>query len=223
MKKLTFSVITFLLITLFALFIRTFNLQNIPSGLHHDEAWFAYNAFLLLKQGTNLYGEFLPLTVDMWGEHVSAAHSYFAAPFVLLFGLSTTGFRLTTVTFSILTLLAAAFFLYRVTRRNLIVLIFSLLFALSPWNIIMARASSTVIIDSFFLVVFMLLFYESITYGAAAIGTIKKAVRNYFYLLTATYTISVICYLTYFTSRLLIIPLGLGILGIAYIQNKLHK
>jgi hypothetical protein len=69
-----------------ALLVRVLQLQNIPSGLHHDEVWFAYNAFLLAEQGTNLYNEKFPLTVDMWGEHVSAAHSYWAVPFISLFG-----------------------------------------------------------------------------------------------------------------------------------------
>jgi hypothetical protein len=202
-----------------ALLVRVLQLQNIPSGLHHDEVWFAYNAFLLAEQGTNLYNEKFPLTVDMWGEHVSAAHSYWAVPFISLFGLHTAAFRLTTVTFSLLTLLAAAFFLYRVTRKSLVVLIFSLLFALSPWNISMARASSTVIIDTFFLLVFIIILYEAVASAARSSGK-QRFQFSQLTLFAGAYITSLVCYLTYFTSRLLIIPIGIGVLAFAYLQNN---
>lgn len=203
--------ILFTLVFLLAFVLRTVNLHSIPAGLHQDEAWFAYNGFLLLDQGSNIYQDRWPLTVDMWGDHVSAAHSYFAAIFIQLFGLSVASFRFTTVFFSLATLAVTAGFLYRVTKKWPIVLIFATLFALSPWNIIMARASSTVIIDGFFLLCFIWVLYEALNFGFTQMGK-SGWFAKYLGFLAGVYVLSLVCYFTYFTSRLLIIPVGVSLI-----------
>lgn len=192
---------------------RFWQLARFPAGLHQDEAWFAYNAWLLLKNGANIYGESLPLTVDMWGDHVSAIHSYFLVPFIALFGSHTAAFRTGIISAGIVAALVVGWWLYRQTKNALLVLLMAVMVSLSPWTIVMSRASSSVIIDGLVLGLFVAVFSSVVVRAAQSkLATPADRVKFWFGLLGA-YALTVVCYVTYFTSRLMIPPfiVGLGL------------
>lgn len=202
-----------LLVTIVGLLGRFWQLARFPAGLHQDEAWFAYNAWLLLKNGANIYGEKWPLTVDMWGDHVSAIHSYVLIPFIALLGTNTAAFRTGIITAGVLAAVVVGWWLYRQTRNALLVLLMAVMVALSPWAIVMSRASSSVMIDSLVLAVMVLVFSQVVS-RAAESGLQNRTDRTRLWLgMTGVYLITIICYITYFTSRLLIPPyiVGLGL------------
>ncbi len=205
----------FLLVFLLAAVVRVAWLGQYPSGLHFDEAWFGYNAFLLKERGTNIYNERWPIDVDVFGEHVSAAQAYWTIPFISVFGLNAFAIRLTVVTFSLLTLLLAIWFLYRLTQNRTIALVFAILYAVSPLNIVMARASSTVIIDTFFLLSFLVALTEWLRRTSARQLSSPQSWLG----LALIYGLSVIAYFTYFTSRLLIPAFGIITLGYFAMQK----
>lgn len=203
------------LVGVVALLGRFWQLARFPAGLHQDEAWFAYNAWLLLQNGANIYGEKWPLTVDMWGDHVSAIHSYVLVPFIALFGAHTAAFRSGIIVMGILAAFIAAWWLYRQTKNVLLVLLAAIMMAVSPWAIVMSRASSSVMVDSFVLALFILVVSQVIS-SAAQSKLTKRMHYVWLWLgMAAVYGLSIVCYITYFTSRLLIPPYLVGI-GLYY-------
>ncbi len=203
-----------------ASWLRMYHLNSVPRGMHRDEGWFFYNAFLLNENGTNIYGQKWPLTVDFWGENVSASHSYYGALILRIFGHNQFGFRMTTVTFSLLILVLVSIWLYRLTGKEGVVILAALLYAISPWNIVMTRASSTMLIDILTMMVFGYIYYEGLRWF---FNNKNWQFKNKVYLvlwLCLVYLLMIWCYLTYFSSRLLIFPLGIGIFLYVYSQSQ---
>ncbi len=189
---------------LVAAFLRMYKLESLPAGLHQDEAWFAYNGLLLSQTGKNIYGEFLPLTVDMWGEQVTATHSYVIAALIPIFGVNYFTFRLAIVIFGLIMMILAGVFLYWLTKNKLITSIFLLLMATSQWSIIMNRASSTIAIDVVMMLITLMVFYQVLKLMKQ---NEKKDQSKIAVGLIASYALMGICYLTYFSSRILIPPM----------------
>lgn len=207
------------LIFIIAIFLRTIYLDRFPSGLHLDEVWVGYNSWLILRQSINIYGDRFPLTLNMFGDFVPALGAYFTAPFIAILGLNVWAIRLTPVVFSLATMVVSSWFLYRLTRSKPMTLTFLILFAVSPLNIIMSRASSLVIIDTFFLLLFLALYYHFISRHESGKLTPLAAKLNVLVL----YLISVIAYYTYFTSRVLLVPFALLLLVYAAIHLKIPR
>lgn len=207
-------------ILVMAFFLRVFKLGEYPIGMHSDEAWLTYNAWTLLQDASNIYGDKWPITVDMFGDYVSALPSYFTVPAVAWFGLDVVALRFTTGVFSVMTLIVSTAFLYVVTRKASVALGFAVLFALSPWNILYSRSSSGVIFDSFWLLSFCLAFFVFLRWFFSAKQALVLRQKYVVMALIGVYLLTVIAYFTYFTSRLLIIPLGVGVLVLAYVLYR---
>lgn len=148
--------ISFLLIILIALLLRTYHLSSVPPSISIDEMSFGYNAYSLLKTGRDEYGAFLPFTLRAYDDYRPAILSYIIIPFIKLFGLSAFGIRFPSVILSLITLVA----LYRITlllfvittksnksppkqqkaiTYKIIALLVVFLYAICPWNIYLSR------------------------------------------------------------------------------------
>ncbi len=204
-----------------AIGLRTWHLANIPAGMHQDEAWFAYNAFLLKTAGTNIYGERWPLSVDMWGDYVTSFHSFAIVPFYTLFGVNYFAARLTFATAALLCLGLSAWLVYRITGKLSVAAISTWLFATSQWNIIMTRASSTVVLDSVAILLFSVVFYEGLRWWAG----IKQLSRTQYLKLVTwfglSYGLTVFAYFTYFTSRLVLPIFLVALVAFSWWMHKL--
>ncbi len=198
-----------------ALVSRFWRLADLPPGLHQDEAWFAYNAWLLLKSGSNIYGEKWPLTVDMWGDHVSAIHSYVLVPFIALLGTNTFAFRTSIIACGLIAAGLALYWLYKQTQSKLLTLLAAIMLAVSPWAVVMSRASSSVLVDSAVLGLLVVVATGVFQRAAASGLTSGRERRRFWGGLFLTYLLTIVCYVTYFTSRLLIPPFLVGI--VAYV------
>jgi hypothetical protein len=124
---------------------------------------------LLLKTGSNIYGEKWPLTVDMWGDHVSAIHSYLLVPFIAIFGSQVFAYRFGIILAGFIAAGLALWWLYQQTKNKLLVCMAAALWAISPWSIVMSRASSSVVIDS--MVLALLVLVASQVYWQAALAS----------------------------------------------------
>ena len=69
-------------------------LDEIPMGLHQDEAYSAYNSWAVMKYGIDSYGYTRPVYYTVWGSGMSVLYSYFTMPFFALFGVHTWTIRL---------------------------------------------------------------------------------------------------------------------------------
>ena len=64
-------------IMLVALFSRSVLLGKIPCGVHADEAYAGYEAYSLLKYGTDSWGYRAPVYLTTWGSGMSVFESLF--------------------------------------------------------------------------------------------------------------------------------------------------
>lgn len=150
MSKLLLSLIFSL-----ALFLRIYNLDTIPVGIHGDEASIGYNSYSLLKTLKDQDGNFLPLSFDQFGNFRAAGYQYIGVPFVAVFGLNSFAIRLPAAIFGALTVIVFYFFLLSLFGKKSLALIGSLMIATLPWHINISRASSEGIISSFFVLLGM--------------------------------------------------------------------
>lgn len=83
-----------LVIFLIALFIRLPFFGQVPSGLNRDEAALGYNAYSLLKTGTDEYGHHWPVSITSFGDQKLPGYVYLLIPFIAHFSLSIWSVRL---------------------------------------------------------------------------------------------------------------------------------
>ena len=99
------------LIVFVGLFLRLYNLSEIPVGLHGDEVSIGYNAYSLLKTARDQDGNFLPLSFDQFGNFRAPGYEYIDIPFVAILGLNALAVRLPAAIFGSLTVLIFYYFL----------------------------------------------------------------------------------------------------------------
>ncbi len=75
------SLIVLIIVVFFSLFIRVYNLGNLPVILNRDEAALAYNAYLLSETGQDEWGVSWPVTLESFGDYKLPGYPYFLAGF----------------------------------------------------------------------------------------------------------------------------------------------
>ncbi len=149
------------LLLLLAFTLRIYDLTNLPAGIHGDEASIGYNAYSLLKTGYDQNGTFLPLAIDQFGDFRPPGYHYIDIPFVALLGLNELSTRLPAALFGSATILVFYFFLLEIFKNKNISLIGSGLLAISPWHIVISRATSEGIIAAFFILFGVLFMFKA--------------------------------------------------------------
>jgi 4-amino-4-deoxy-L-arabinose transferase-like glycosyltransferase len=104
-----------------------------PPGLYDDEASIGYNAWTIVHDGTDQYGNHLPLFFVDFGDYKGPVATYLVAPFVGLFGNSTAMVRLPSVLAGIAIFLIAGRLAFVLTRSRGVALVTMVFTALQPW------------------------------------------------------------------------------------------
>lgn len=146
---------------LIALFLRLYQLSQIPSGFHSDEAALGYNAYSLLLTGKDEYGQKLPLSLRSFDDYKPALYSYLAIPSIKFFGLNELAVRLPSALFGALTVVVLYFFVRQLTHHESISLFSAFLMALSPWHLNLSRTASEAILGLFFTLLGFCFFFLS--------------------------------------------------------------
>lgn len=148
-----------ILILIVASFLRLWQLNINPPGVHPDEADTAYSAYSILLTGKTQYGSFNPLAFEEFngGTH-PPLYTYFLIPFIKVFGLSITIERIPSAFFGSLLILIFFFFLKKIFNSQKIALVGSLLLAINPWAIHVSRQGLLESIALFFVVLGVLFF-----------------------------------------------------------------
>lgn len=133
-----------------AIFFRTVNLSSYPVGFQIDEASLGYNAYSILKTGKSEAGTVFPLYIDTFGDNRPTGYNYLAVPSVALFGLTVFATRLPGAIFGALSVFAIFLLALALFKDRKIALVSSLLLAISPWGIVLSRASAETIPALFF-------------------------------------------------------------------------
>jgi len=157
--------LAFILILLLAAFLRFYQLGFNPSSLDWDEASLGYNAYHLLKTGTDEYGERWPLAIRSFGDYKPPMYVYLTIPTVAVFGLNEMAVRLPSALLGVLTV-AVTFFLTQELfgKRNLAFLSMFFL-AISPWHLQFSRVAFEANVGLFFFVTAVWLFLRGVKDG----------------------------------------------------------
>jgi len=141
-----------LIILSISLFFRLHNLQQLPLGFHNDEAFAGYNAYSILKTGENVHGESLPRYIDSFGDFRPAGIAYIIIPSIVIFGLNEFAVRLPVALIGAFTPLLLYLLVKQLTAKNSIALTSALFLALSPWHIVLSRATAEQVIGIFMVI-----------------------------------------------------------------------
>jgi 4-amino-4-deoxy-L-arabinose transferase-like glycosyltransferase len=141
------------LIILLGGLLRFTGLGQLPAGFHGDEAAYGYNAYSLLKTGTDEYGKRFPLILKSFEDYKPALYAYIDIPFIAIFGLTETATRIPSALFGTLTLIILYYLVkILIPSDENIPLISAFLLAISPWHIMLSRTTSEVVVSVFFII-----------------------------------------------------------------------
>lgn len=139
MKK--FEIFSLILILAVGLFLRLYQINEIPPSLNWDEVSHGYNAYSILKTGRDEWGYKLPLIFRAYGDFKLPLYVYLAAIAEAVFGLNVFAVRLVSV-LSGMGLVALAYLLTkRITRSETFSLFAAFLTAVSPWSLFLSRVA----------------------------------------------------------------------------------
>lgn len=144
--------IILLLIFLAAVFLRFYQLNQIPNGLHIDEAIQGVNGYFLLHTGKDSNNEKWPLQTEVFGDYNPTGYAYLSIIPIKYFGLSEFATRFPGALLGSLTVLACYLLAFSIFKSKKIGLLSAFLVAVSPWNIVFSRSSEETLISLFFVV-----------------------------------------------------------------------
>ena len=137
-------------IFLLALALRTVKLTDFPVGFHSDEARVAWNSLSVLKTGRDDHGKAFSLYYNTFGDYRPTGIFYATIPALLLFGRSEFAVRFFPAVTGALTVFLLYLLVLEMLKNEKLAVISSFLLAISPWHIEVSRATSEVVISSFF-------------------------------------------------------------------------
>lgn len=156
-----------ILICILFLFTRFYKVAEIPPSLYWDEASIGYNAYSILKTGTDEWGKHFPIHFRAFGEFKLPVFIYSVSLIEVLFGLSEFAIRFTAILYSFATLIVIYFLGTKISQRKEIGLLSAFLYCISSWSFIFSRTGYEVNAGIFFYllgILLMLNFYKSIIY-----------------------------------------------------------
>lgn len=140
--------------------VRTINIHIFPDGFRGDEAGFGYNAYAILKEGTDEYGKKFPLYFESIGDYKYPVYVYLLVPFIAVFGLNEFSTRLFSAVTGSLSVIILFLAVNKLTGKRLLATVVAGSLAFSPWHIIFSRSAMEVVVGLFF-VLLTIYFYIS--------------------------------------------------------------
>lgn len=134
-----------LIIIFIAIFLRFYNLGNIPAGIHPDEESHGYNAFSLVETGKDRYGESFPILFRSFGSYQPPLYTYLATVPVKIMGNTIFSIRSVSAVAGVFLVLITYLISLRIFNpryRNHLALISALVVAISPWSIFFSRLTA---------------------------------------------------------------------------------
>ncbi len=187
----------------FFLFTRFYKISQIPPSVYWDEASIGYNAYSVLQDGRDEWGNFLPLHFRAFGEFKLPVYIYSVAISEKLFGLNSFSVRLPSVIYSAFSLILV----YLISKKifsGSSGLLSALVFSACPWYFIFSRTGYEVSAGLFFFLLGTYFF-------------LKTEKKNYFFPFGI---LSFILSFYSYNSFRILIPIFLLVFGLAFILRK---
>src|SRR3989344_9317031 len=204
---ISFTKIFFILIFILSVFLRFYDLRNIPTGFYTDEAAFGYNAYSLLKTGKDEFGVLVPFVFHSFGDYKSPLFFYYLIPFVGLFDLTILSVRSGAVILGIGIIVGIFLLTYLLSRNKRLSLTAMLISSITPLSLQFNRMVHENNL-SVFLILYGLIFF-------------LKAEKNKWYFLISGILFGLSIY-AYHDAKI-ITPLLLGGLFLFYKKKYLSK
>lgn len=167
-----------------AVLLRFINLSSYPAGFHQDEASLGYNGYSLMLTGKDDNGNKFPLYIDMFGDNRPSGYHYLTIAPIKLFGLNEFSTRFPGALFGSMTVFAVYLLAYVILKNKTVSLLSAFLVAVSPWHIVISRASGEAVIALFFIVLGFSLLLQGLTENKnklIVLGTIFVSISYFFY------------------------------------------
>ncbi len=200
-KKINFALV---LVILIALFLRFYQLGNIPAGLLNDEANAGYDAYSLLLTGRDQWNNFLPVNNFIgFGDFQPPIHRYSSLIPIFLFGLNEFSIRFISALAGVLST-AVLYFLVKKLINQKAAFFSALLLAVMPWAVGLNRIGH----ESNLAILFLLI--------ALFFGLLQKSPKSLFY---CVFFLS----LTMYTYSAYILYAPLVLIVVLYLNYKKEK
>lgn len=141
-----------------AFVLRVVGLSNFPPGFTPDEASFGYDAYSILKTGKDQWGKPFPLVLESFGDFKSPLYAYLTVPSIATFGLNKFAVRFPNAILGVLSVYVAYLLAKKLFGKEELAKVAALLFAISPWHIMLSRGAFEANLTTFFLPLAVLLF-----------------------------------------------------------------
>lgn len=148
-KKIEYFILFLIIIT--ASILRLWSIGAVPPSPDWDEAALGYNAWSIMHNGRDEYGEFMPLILRSFDDYKPALYMYFIIPFILIFDLSVIAVRMPSAFFGILSTIAVYFLVKEllgfakntkdIYKFRYLPLVAAFIFAISPQSIQFSRVA----------------------------------------------------------------------------------
>lgn len=138
-KKLQYILLA--LIVLGGFILRIYNINGLPATLNPDEASLGYNAFSILRTGTDEHGVKLPLALQAFGDWKLPVYSYLDAISIFFLGVSKLSVRLPSILAGTGMIILIYFVSLEIFRTKKIALLSSLFLAINPWSVFFSRGA----------------------------------------------------------------------------------
>lgn len=170
------------------IFLRFYQLGQVPNSLNWDEVSWGYNAYSIGMTGKDEYGVTFPLSFKAFGDFKQPVYVYLDAIPTLLFGLTGFAVRFPSAVFGSLTILSVFFLVrelfYKENKRDYLSLVVAALFAISPWSIQFSRVAFEANVGIFFTITGVAILLAGMrrnSFWQIALGSIIMSVSCYTY------------------------------------------
>lgn len=153
--------LTITIILLLALFLRSYQIDQHPSGINADEAAIGYNAYSLLETGKDEHGKSWPLVFQSFNDFKPPLYFYLTIPFIKLVGVNILAVRLPSLILGTI----SVYFIYLLSqelfRKKILSLTTAIFLAISPWHLHFSRGAWEVNASTTFLLFGILSFIKA--------------------------------------------------------------
>lgn len=148
------------IIFLISFFLRFYKVGEYPTLLW-DEASIGYNAYSIIETGKDEYGQTLPIIFKSFGDYKPGLYIYLAAPFIKIFGLTTTATRLPSVILGSFLPILIYFLIKEINQKaHKTAIIATIVTAFNPYSIHFSRGAWESNVLTFELVLAAFLFFK---------------------------------------------------------------
>lgn len=156
--------ILLVLILLLAVFLRFWQLGDVPHGVTNDEAAYIYSAYSIWKTGADVGGHYFPLSVNLESS-ISPVSVYIISPFVGILGVSPFSGRLPFALFGVGSIFLIFLIAKKIFNSYSVGLIGALILSVSPWHLQITRSAYDGSIALFFYLLGIHVFLTKIKTG----------------------------------------------------------